>query len=354
VHWRQLRPLLPAPTEGWDRAKLAEQDRLRALGLLQPFESRLRRLQSWRQDAIEPVAAGSFWLRDECNRDCDRDAGLNVERAKTEQASSQFEEFAIDPESVRFVADDQTYAISGAVTGPCSGEARIRVWLGDPVTGYKLRDPTLGTETLVSGCLIVDLPGGYNVFSLVLDEFQLPANIPAPPSSADPWVLTASAVGGEAESDPVLLPLPEYACSVVASSTQVSLGAAIIESDRLETLEKPIISDPPLGGVTVLDDTTYEIRGVQTRSSSLLLIEAWPMAYGERVASARPFATVLDAGETEFSVLVKLLFEGSNSFVVRATDLNSGMESAVVSVPKIMRRQAPRPGKSYHPKKRYG
>ena len=68
--------------------------------------------------------------------------------------------------------------------------------MGDPVTGYKLRDPILGTETLVSGSLIVDLPGGYNVFSLVLDEFQLPANVPVPPSSGDPWVLTASAVGG--------------------------------------------------------------------------------------------------------------------------------------------------------------
>lgn len=351
VHWRRPSSLFSAHRQGRD---LAEQDRRRALGLLQPPDWRLRRLQSWGQDAIEPVAVGSFWLRDECNRDCDRDAGLNDERAKTEQAFSQFEVFAIDPESVRFVADNQTYAISGAVTGPCSGEARIRVWLGDPVTGYKLRDPTLGTETLVSGSLIVDLPGGYNVFSLVLDEFQLPANIPVPPSSADPWVLTASAVGGEAESDPVLLPPFEYACQPVVGSTEVTVETTIFEKDRREVLPRPRISDPPPSGVTVRNDTSYEIKGVHDRSSSLILIEAWPMVRGDRVISAGPFATVLDPSETEFAVLVKLLFEGPNSFVLRATDLNSGRESELVSVPSIIRRQAPRPEAFYQPKRRYG
>ena len=78
------------------------------------------------------------------------------------------------------------------------------------------------------------------------------------------------------------------------------------------------------------------------------------MVRGDRVISAGPFATVLDPGETEFAVLVKLLFEGPNSFVLRATDLNSGRESRLVSVPSIIRRQAPRPEAFYQSKRRYG
>ena len=79
---------------------------------------------------------------------------------------------------------------------------------------------------------------------------------------------------------------------------------------------------------------TYEIKGVQARSYSPLLIEARPVADGERVASTGSFATGPDPGETEFSVFVKLEFEGPNSFVVRVTDLmlRSGMSAG--SCPK--------------------
>ena len=345
MHWRQANGLLPALRPAWNPA---EQDQFSTPGILQLLlERRLRHLRPWRQDPTGLVSSAS----------CEESklaAVSNDERGETEQEISQFQEFSIDPMSVRFVADAGGYAISGSVTGPCAGQTRIRVWRGDRLTGYKLRDATLGTETLVSGGLIVDLPAGNNVFSLVLEEFQLPANIPLPPDSANPWVLTASAADGDAESDPVLLVPPENACRAIVGPAEISLDSTDLLSDRHETLEKPIISDPPPGGVTVLNETTYEIRGVQAHSSSLLLIEASPMAYGAGSASARPFATVLDPGETEFCVLVRLLFEGSNSFVVRATDLNSGMESALVSVPNIVRSQAPRPGKSYPPKRRYG
>jgi hypothetical protein len=337
-------PLLPAVRAGWAEKG---QDQIRTPTILQLLsERRLGRLTS-RQDRIDLVSSGS----------CEESKVAkesNDEPGKIEQESSQFQQFAIESASVRFVAEEGGYAISGSVTGPCAAQTRIRVWRGDPVTGYKLRDLTLGTEALISGGFVVDLPSGNNIFSLTLEEFQLPANIPLPPDCANPWVLTASAVDGEAESDPVLLPPPEHAYRAVVSSTEISLVSTDFESDRSEPLERLIISDPPPGGVTVLNDTTYEIRGVQAGSSSLLLIEAWPMAYGERVASARPFATVLDPGETEFSVLVRLLSEGANSFVVRATDLNSGMESALVSVPSITRRQTSRPGTHYHPKRRNG
>jgi hypothetical protein len=183
--WRQTRSLWPAV-----------QERFSGPSFLQLLSERRRgHLQPWNHDPVGPVAAGSC-------EESTRHAVLNDERGKTGRASSQIQVFAIDSKSVRFVAGEGAYAISGGVTGPCTGEARIRVWLGDPVTGYKLRDPTLGTETLVSGSLIVDLPGGNNVFSLVLEEFQLPANIPLPPSGADPWVLTASAVGGKTRASP--------------------------------------------------------------------------------------------------------------------------------------------------------
>ena len=97
-----------------------------------------------------------------------------------------------------------------------------------PGTSYAIQSS--GTETLVLGGLIVDLPGGYNVFSLVLDEFQLPANVPAPPSSGDPWVVTASAAGGR-RRHPVLLPPPVYAVSS-SKFDRTQRGNKIFEIDR--------------------------------------------------------------------------------------------------------------------------
>jgi hypothetical protein len=290
----------------------------------------------WRRDPVDLVTAGSC-------EECKASALQGHERSKTEKALSPTQEFAIDRKSIKFVAEERAYAISGNVTGPGGGQARIRVWLGDPSRGCKLRDPILGSETLVSASLVVDLPEGNNVFSLILEEYQLPANVPLPPDSAHPWVVTASAVWGEAESDPVLLPTPVYACREIVSSTQLSVAATEFEIDGQAATLWPKITDPPFSGVTVRSGATYEIKGVQASSFSSLLIEATPVADGERVASGS-FATVLEPGETEFSVLVKLDCDGANSFVVRATDLNSGVESALVAVPKIIRRQSPRVG----------
>ena len=331
--WRQAGLPWPAVRT---RCYLAEQYQYRAPKLLQLlWAQRVGHVRCWEQDLVDRVATGS------CGEG-KRDAVSDDEHRKIDQSLSRTQEFAIDLTSVRLVADEGAYAISGSVIGPCGGEARIRVWLGDPATGYKLREPTLGTETLVSGSLIVDLPGGRNVFSLVLDGFQLPANIPQPPSRVDPWVLTASAVGGEDESDPVLLPPPEYACRSVVSSTELSDESANYESDLSRATQGPTIKDPPPNGVTVRNGATYEIKGVQACSASPLLIEAWPKADGEMAVSAGPFATVLEPGETEFSILVKLLCEGPNSFVVRVTDLGSGMESGLVVVPKIIRKEIAR------------
>jgi hypothetical protein len=286
-------------------------------------ELRQRRLQLWWQELADLVAVTDFHA--EAPRLGEGNEQDSVPHEEREQSLSEFHQFTIDRKSLRFVVDDQTYAISGGVTGPAATQTRLRVWLGDPATGHKLRDPTLGTETLVSGNSIVDLPGGYNVFALVLDSFQLPANIPQPPGSDHPWVLTASAIGGEAECDPVLLPAPEYAPGI-ADVTEVAPGA----------LQPPIITDPPPGGTIARGDTTYEIRGLQARSSSPLLIEAWS---DEENVVTRPFATVLSPGETSFSLLVKLPAEGPNAFLVRVTDLSSGLETAPVLVPDITRRQ---------------
>jgi hypothetical protein len=315
-----------------------EPDQFGTPSLLQLISERRRRLglpRSWNQHPAGPVAAGSYENRSQY-------AVPANEPGKTERTSSPAQGFAIDPKSIRFVAVDGAYAISGNVTGPCGGQARIRVWLGDPGKGCKRRDPILGSETLLSANLIIDLPGGNNVFSLVLEEFQLPANIPLPPSRTDPWVLTASAIWGEAESEPVLLSPPEYACREIATSTELSVESTGFEIDGREATQRPTIVDPPPNGATVRSATTYEIKGVQARSFSPLLIEVRPKADGERVLPTRPFATILDPGETDFSVLVKLECEGPNSFVVRVTDLNSGAESALVAVPKITRRQSPR------------
>ena len=75
----------------------------------------------------------------------------------------------------------------------------------------------------------------------VLDEFQLPANIPLLLSSDDPWVLTASAIWGEAESDPVLLPPPEYACREIVTSTELSVEATNFVTDTPDAARRPTI-----------------------------------------------------------------------------------------------------------------
>jgi hypothetical protein len=338
---RSRRPSIAcALRNGWlDYAGRGQFETSRAVEAL--LASRLEQLWLWRRDLADLVAitesslAPFGWVEE-----CDREAVSADEEAPGEQPNlCEFQRFSINPESVRIVADDRLYTISGSVTGPAAAHARIRIWLGDPATGYKRRDPILGTETLVSGNLIVDLPEGYNSFSFVLDSFQLPANIPQPPSSADPWVLTASATGGEAESDPVLLPPPEYACPPIANLTEVAIDPANFESVEPVAPQPPVITVPPPGGVTVRNDTTYEIKGVQPCSPFPLLIEAWPD--GEEVVAAQPFATVLSPGDTSFSLLVKLRVEGPNLFVVRVTDLTSGFESPPVIVPRIARKQNP-------------
>jgi hypothetical protein len=344
--WRQTEEPWPAVRT---EAEANGQDRFGAPSLLQLISERRRRLglpRVWNQNQVGPVVPASY-------ENGNQYAGPANERSKTERVSSPAQEFAIDPKSIRFVAEDGAYAISGNVTGPCGGQARIRVWLGDPDKGGKRRDPILGSETLVSANLVVDLPGGNNVFSIVLEEFQLPANIPLPPGSADPWVLTASAIWGEAESEPVLLSPPEQTCREIVASTELSVEQESFEIDSLEAAQRPTIKDPPPNGANVRSATTYEIKGVQARSFSPLLIEARPVADGERVPSTSSFATILDPGETEFSILVKLECEGPNSFVMRVTDLGSGAESALVAVPKITRRQNPRVDTISRYKKQY-
>jgi hypothetical protein len=340
THWQQCRPVRHATRNGWlEGASRGRFGTARAVQLL--LESRLQRLWLWQKEladlaAITESFLGPFGLEEECRREA-----VSIEdKTAVEQAElSEFQQFAIDPGSARIVADGRIYTISGSVTGPAVAHARIRVWLGDPVAGFKRRDPTLGTEILVSGSLIVDLPQGYNSFSFVLDSFQLPANIPQPPSAADPWVLTASATSGEAESDPVLLPPPEYGCATTSSLTVLNIDAARVDDAATEAPEPPTITSPPEGGVAVGDDATYEIEGFQAPSSAPLLIQAWHAIDNAKIVDASSFATVLEPGETQFSVLVKLLPGSSNRFVVSATDLTSGFESAPAAVPNIRRKE---------------
>jgi len=322
---QQLRPARLAMTDSWlERASPAQ---FGAAGLLQGLmELRLRRRRLWRRNlrdgALVDSLAGPLGLREECEPET-----VSVDEAILAEQSTlrEFRQFTIDPDSVRIVFDGRIYTISGSVTGPSGTHTRIRVWLGDPATGCKRRDPMLGTETLVSGNLIVDLPGGYNHFSLVIDVLQLPANIVDPPSSADPWVMTAGATGGEAESDPVLLPPPE----------DISNDPEGLESVNQEVPRPPIIMVPPPEGVVVRGATIYDIKGLQVASESKLLVQAWPAANRQKIADAPSFATVLEPGTTRFSILVRLLSEGPNPFVMSTTDLNTGFESVIAIVPSI-------------------
>jgi hypothetical protein len=324
--WRQKlqRELLLAPLAAADRERITR------------WLNNLRGREAWQAARLEhTLATKRLLLETLSGGKSPRPSGL---RPAAKEATV-IQRFTIDPESVRIVVDGRIYTISGSVTGPTATHTRIRVWLGNPATGFKLRDPTLGAEILVSGDLIVDLSGGYNSFSLVVDAFQLPANIPQPPSCHDPWVLTASATGGEAESDPVVLPPPEYACRETSSPATFGVDAADIECVGSGAPQPPRITDPPPGGVTLRGATTYEIRGVQVANSSTLLLQAWPAPNRDKIAGAPSFARVLHPGDTSFSVLVKLFSAGPNRFFVNATDLKSGLVSALVAVPSITPRE---------------
>ena len=337
--WTRCKPPRPLRNEWLRRAGRGQFGTSAFLELV--LESRLRRLELWREDLRGLVAIlDSFVEPFGLEGEYELEPVPGDEKATAEQSTvSGFQQFTIDPESLRIVVDGRIYTISGSVIGPAAAHTRIRVWLGNRATGLKLRDPTLGTETLVSGNFIVDLPGGHNSFSLVIDAFQLSANIPQPPTPADPWVVTASATGGQAESNPVLLPPPEYAYPATTSQNAFGDDPADPESIGAEAPQPPTITAPPSGGVVVQGVTAYEIKGVQAASPSALLIQAWPLANREKITDSPSFATVLYPGDTSFSVLVKLSLEGSNQFVASATDLNSGLESALAVVPSITRRE---------------
>lgn len=239
--------------------------------------------------------------------------------------------YAIDAASLRTVVTGTSYTINGSVTGPAAGQARIRVWLGNASTGAKLLDPTYGSETLVSGNLVVELPSGNNTFSLVINLATLPANAATPPSAANPWVITASATSGDDESDPVLVP--------VTSAATFSVDPSLLKA----TLASNVITIT--GTVREPNNVPAVIRVWMGTASGQKLVS--PVTFAETIVGSAQVG--LAGGTANFSLTANLgaLPSGAsaptstNPWVVTACDQTGGFETSPIIVPSATAAPAP-------------
>ena len=241
----------------------------------------------------------------------------------TTTTATTADSYAIDAASLRTVVAGTVYTINGSVTGPAAGQSRIRVWLGNPTTAAKLLDPTYGSETLVSGNLVIELPSGNNTFSLAIDLVQLPANASKPPSAASPWVITASATSGDDESDPVLVPVSSAAAFVVDPTLLTA------------TLAGNIITIT--GTVKEPSNIPAVIRVRMGTAGGQKLVS--PTTFAETLISSAQVALASGMGNFSLAVSLAALPAGAsaptstNPWVITACDQTGGFETSPLIVP---------------------
>lgn len=287
-------------------------------------ESRRKRLELWREDVRKLIELsnsaygrlrplGNLYSLDEVEADQGDGSALTDDVP-----------YSIDPASLRILITGTRYSLSGSVSGPVESQARIRVWLGNASTGGKLLDPTYGSETLIAGNIVVDLPGGVSNFSLDVDLSQLPANAAQPPTATSPWVITASDAAGNAESDPVVVPL----------STQA--GFAIDPASLRATITG---SQVAIAGTVKEPNSTPAILRVWMGSSSGQKLLTPPSFVEALLGGA---SVSLTNGSASFTVTIDedALPEGASAqstatpWVITACDQSGGFETAPIIVPQ--------------------